>query len=112
MISKNGVCYDITHTPYTYSWRGITYHFSTEKHRAKFIENVRAKEMWLNDSLSRRFRCTVDLPLLADVQLYTQIETRGFYLVTDDAAEYFNPASIYVSADLRPIGVIDGIQIR
>ncbi len=111
MISRNGVCYDLTATPYTYEWRDITYHFSSESHRRKFVDNVRAKEMWLNDSLSRRFKCTVDLPIVADIQLYTQVETRGFYIVTNDACEYTNPAQVYVSADLRPIGVIDALKL-
>lgn len=105
MISRNGVCYDLQNSPYKYEWRGMVYFFSSESHRAKFIRNVREKEMWLDDSLSRRFKCTVHLPILADVQLYTQIETRGFYVQTNDGAEYNMAASIFVEANLQQIGV-------
>ena len=105
MISKNGVCYDIRNSPYTFEWRGICYFFSSENHRSKFIRGVRSKELWLDDSLSRRFECSVHLPILADIQLYTQVETRGFYIQTDDGAEYNTAPSVYVEANMKQIGV-------
>lgn len=105
MITKSGVCYNLPDSPYTYTWRGITYFFSSDNHARKFMEKVRDKELWLNDSLSRRFKCTVHLPILANIQLYTQIETRGFYIQTDDGAEYHNPSSVYVEPNMAQIGV-------
>ena len=105
MISRNGVCYDLQSSPYKYEWRGMVFFFSSESHRSKFIRNLREKELWLDDSLSRRFKCTVHLPILADIQLYTQIETRGFYVQTNDGAEYNMAASIFVEANLQQIGV-------
>lgn len=107
MITKNGVCYDLKETPYTFEWRGILYHFSSENHMSKFIRNLRNKEEWLDDSLSRRFKCTVHLPVLADIQLYTQVETRGFYLTTK-GTEYLLPSSVYVEANMMLLGVEDG----
>lgn len=105
MISKNGVCYTLPDSPYTYEWRGMVYFFSSEPHRAKFIREVRKREEWLDDSLSRRFKCSVHLPILADVQLYAQVETRGFLIQTNDGAEYFSAPSIYVEANMQQIGV-------
>lgn len=82
------------------------YHFSSESHRAKFIKNLRAKELWLNDSLSRRFKATVYLPILADIQLYTQVETRGFY-ITGHSVEYSHPYEIFVDCNMAQIGAYD-----
>lgn len=86
----------------------MVFFFSTEHHRAKFIREIRAREEWLDDSLSRRFRVTVHLPILADVQLYSQVETRGFYIQTDGGAEYRSAASMYVEANMSQLGVNDG----
>ena len=105
MLSKYGVSYDIKTTPYTFMWRGLDYHFSTEAHRKKFRENVVKREEWLDDSLSRRFRCTVHLPILADIQLYTMIESRGFYIVSEQGVAFEAPAHVFVKADYCQLGV-------
>lgn len=105
--TRGGVYYDLRESPITYSWRGLTYFFSSENHRAKFIRDLRKKEMWLRDSLSRRFRVTVMLDEMAALQLYTQVETRGFLVVTDDQMEYTRSTDIVIATDKRVIGVID-----
>lgn len=104
MLTKNGVCYDLPNSPFVYEWRGMAYFFSSRNHMEKFLREVRKREEWLNDSLSRRFKCTVYLPILADVQLYTQIETRGFY-ISCKGTEYVSPSSIVIEANLEQIGV-------
>lgn len=108
MISKNGVCYDLRESPYVFAWRGMAFYFSSQPHKDKFVREVIKREQWLDDSLSRRFKCTIHLPVVADIQWYVMVESRGFYIVTDDGAEYDNPQSIYVRADLDEIGVTDG----
>lgn len=108
MLSKYGVSYDMRTTPYTLMWRGLDYHFSTEAHLKKFRENVVKREEWLDDSLSRRFRCSIHLPILADVQLYTMIESRGFYIVSEQGVTFESPAQVFVKADAKYIGVSDG----
>lgn len=107
-VSKYGVAYDMRTTPYTFMWRGMEYHFSTEAHLNKFRENVVKREEWLDDSLSRRFRCSVHLPILADIQLYTKVETRGFRIVTEQGVAYESPAHVFVHAQGRDLGVGDG----
>ena len=105
-LTRNGVCYNLQETPYTYEWRGITYHFSSPNHRAKFIRELKKKEMWLNDSLSRRFKVTVKMEILADIQLYTQVETRGFYIITNDQCEYTSPQQMLFTINQNLIGVV------
>ena len=79
-MTKSGVVYDVKNSPFQVERNGYIFKFSSEPHRHKFIREAKIKEEWLNDSLSRRFRIQVDLILLADIQLYQQIEQRGFYI--------------------------------
>lgn len=82
-VTKYGVCYDIENSPYEYAWNGILYKFSSEPHRQKFIKELWKRIDWLDDSLSRRFRIQVYCEELAVIQLYIQVETRGFCIVYD-----------------------------
>lgn len=79
-MTKSGVVYDVKNSPFQVERNGYIFKFSSEPHRHKFIRDAQVKEEWLNDSLSRRFRIKVDFILLADIQLYQQIEQRGFYI--------------------------------
>ena len=108
MITKNGVCYNLEESPYSYEWRGIVYFFSSAPHMMKFKREIIKREAWLDDSLSKRFKCTIHLPILADIQLYTMVETRGFFIQTNDGMEYHTPSSIFVLADMDLIGVNSG----
>lgn len=77
-ISSHGVVYDLRHSPFTSERYGILYRFSSLRHKEKFDANVVKKEEWLCDSLTRRFHVNVDARYLADLQLYYQVETRGY----------------------------------
>lgn len=80
--TPNGVIYDVEHSPYTSTRLGVLYRFSSAVHRDKFEREVVKREEWLCDSLSRRFHVKVDARVLAGLQLYQQIEKRG-YSITD-----------------------------
>ena len=86
-ISPHGVCYDIENSPFAYERNGIVFRFSSERHLNKFMDNVSKKEEWLSDSLSRRFHVSVDASVLADFQLYYQVETRGCSIQLPDGGE-------------------------
>lgn len=86
-MSAHGVVYDLPNSPFTCERNGILFRFSSERHKDKFMENVRKKEEWLSDSLSKRFHVEVDACLLADFQLYYQVETRGCSIKLPDGDE-------------------------
>ena len=86
-MSAHGVVYDIANSPFTYERNGFLFRFSSERHRDKYMENVTKKEEWLCDSLSRRFHVRVDASVLADFQLYYQVETRGCSIQLPDGEE-------------------------
>lgn len=105
-LTAQGVCYDLEDTPYLWVWRGIIWHFSSAPHMSKFRREVRKRELWLNDSLSRRFGATMRLEIVADIQLYCQVETRGFYIETNDGAVYQDASQICIYPDFMTIGIV------
>lgn len=101
-VSPNGVVYDIHNSPYIVHRNGLIFKFSSARHMDKFMMEVRIREEWLNDSLSRRFKVQVELSILADFQLYQQIERRGFHVEDEEG-------SVYVC---REQVLLDGLMTR
>lgn len=96
MLTKNGICYDLDESPFVCSTPFFEYRFSSGKHLEKFRENAEKRKAWLNDSMSRRFHIDVDMEILAELQLYMQVETRGFY-VSDGEKVWRNAENIRLS---------------
>lgn len=96
MLTKNGICYDLDESPFVCSTPFLEYRFSSGKHLEKFRENAEKRKAWLNDSMSRRFHIDVDIEILAELQLYMQVETRGFY-VSDGEKVWRNAENIRLS---------------
>lgn len=78
METRNGVVYDLRFSEYEHTFWPLTFRFSSTSHLKKFAERVPVKVDWLNDSFKRRFHLDVDVTLLAALQCYMQVETRGF----------------------------------
>ena len=95
MITKNGICYDLSRSPYVCSVANWTYYFSSPSHMNKFKSNISSNREWLNDSMTRRFKFEMQMDLLADFSLYRKIETRGFLIINDlTGVAYECPESI------------------
>lgn len=84
MITRNGVCYALPFSPYTCSLYEMTFHFSSENHMDKFLTERDEFIEKINDSLSARFKVAVDAKELATVLFYKKVETRGFYISTEE----------------------------
>lgn len=80
-LTRSGVCYDLRETPFSDVEQGMTFYFSSHTHMLKFRNRKVERMEWLCDSLSNRFHVSVDARILALVQLYLQIEKRGFRVV-------------------------------
>lgn len=87
MITRNGVCYDLTITPYSFRVDNLTYMFSSKPHLDKFKNKYKENRDTINESLQRRFNYEIEVNLLADIVLYRKIETRGFLIVTNEGKE-------------------------
>lgn len=98
--NKSPVSYDLSLSPY-YSYRNDYYfYFSSIKHKERFDREVEDRELWLCDSLSRRFKVPVKANILADVQLYTMVEGRGFFIV-GRYFTYTNPEQFRLNVEVE-----------
>ena len=87
MLTRNGVCYDLTLSTFRTTVNGLTFVFSSKPHLDKFVNKVNENRDIVNYSLTRRFNVAVDVSQLADIVLYRKIETRGFLIVTNEGIE-------------------------
>lgn len=107
MPTKYGVYYDLKESEYEALAGGLLFVFSSKAHLEKFRRDLVKKQAWLSDSLSRRFGVPVQADKLATVQLYQQIEKRGF-LVKDwlrGGKEYTSPSQMVYTIHLMHDGV-------
>lgn len=87
--TKSPVCNDLRKTQWQAQYDDYMFNFSTMKHRDKFLNECEKRVEWLNDSMSRRFHVPCYFNMLAVVQLYQQIEGRGFYVWNTLTGEIF-----------------------
>ena len=80
--TRNGIYKDINYSTYTYNTGQLTFVFSSEFYRRKFIDTYMNHRKQISESLSNRFKFSIDVSFLADLVLYTKIEKRGFLLYT------------------------------
>ena len=85
-ITRSGVCYDLRSSPYESELGCFRLKFSSLPHKLKFDSGLLEKQLWMNDSMSRRFHCDVCMDMLTAFHWYRQVETRGFcvYDFVDD----------------------------
>lgn len=84
MLTRDGVCYDLTKSPYSCVKNGVTFYFSSQKHLDKFQDRLKTNRDTINYSLTKRFGFSVDVSTLADVVLYKKVETRGFLIAVEE----------------------------
>lgn len=83
-LTRGGVAYDFSVSPYRYNVEygsdSITFVFSSDYYRGKFIDKLKSNREKLNKSLSNRFGFVIEHSVLCDLKLYTSIEKRGFLI--------------------------------
>lgn len=86
-LTRSKVAYNLSISPHresvSYGETILEYVFSSDLYRRKFLEKQKANREEIKTSLSNRFGFTVDIPLIADLRLYSTIEKRGFLLCKD-----------------------------
>lgn len=110
---KSPVCYNLDATDWEAVVDTYRFAFSTMAHRDKFLNEVDKKIQWLNHSMTKRFHVPCMFNRLAMIQLYMQIEGRGF-LVTDEieGIVYRSPEemAVYCGIVYNVEGVEDGTR--
>lgn len=86
MKSRKGIFYDLNVSEYRATINNITYVFSSELHKQKFIERVKDNRENINSKLTKRYGIEIENNILADLILYKSVETRG-YLVINGVGE-------------------------
>lgn len=89
MQTKNGVVYDLSNTPFIGSYGNYDFAFSSATHLVKFNDKISIRVPWLNNSFSKRFHVTIDVSILAVLQLYMQVETRGFRIYDNARGRFY-----------------------
>ena len=79
-LSRNGVCYEVERSPYVLTVGAVTYYFSSAVHLRKFAQQFKAHREEINVKARKRFRVTCDFSAAADLLLYSEIESRGFFV--------------------------------
>lgn len=86
-LTKAGVCYDLTNSPFShtieYDGQTVKYFFSSDNNVRRFKEKLEDNRSNINSSLSNRFKFVVEADLIADIRLYLNVESRGFYIFVD-----------------------------
>ena len=83
-LTRSKVAYDLNMSPHKakldYRNEDITYVFSSELYKTKFLEKLAENRRIINMSLTNRFGFHICDELLSDRKLYTIIEKRGFLI--------------------------------
>lgn len=84
-LTRSGVAHDLSISPHTtvvkYGEHDfLTYVFSSEFYKKKFLEKMYKHREEISESLSKRFGFRIRNDKLADVKLYMKTETRGFLI--------------------------------
>lgn len=85
MLTRNGIAYNFDISPYkatvNYSEHdSITYTFSSELYKEKFLTRLDEHRDTINSSLSKRFGFDINNDKLSDIKLYSTTEKRGFLI--------------------------------
>lgn len=102
-MARSPVYTALRDSPYEYMFGNVRFKFSSALHRDKFSKGLAQRIAWLNDSMSRRFKCLVDFRVMAAIQWYEMCETRGYcveVLRDDGTWERHNMPTIELKAVL------------
>lgn len=85
MVTRNGVYYDLMKSNYRYKVLDtqLTFVFSSDLHKVKFMEQFRENRNAFNVKLMSRYRLNVEMTTLPDIILYKKIESRGFLIINE-----------------------------
>lgn len=87
-LTRGGVCYDLKISPFDfiveYPDESIRYVFSSEYNRKSFNDRIEDYREEIRNSLSKRFKFEIAINKIADIKLYSNIEKRGFLIVTKE----------------------------
>lgn len=85
-LTRNGIIRELRLSPYQYRSGSLTFYFSSQLHLRRFNDRIKGHQQTIAESLTRRFKFQVDADRLAEVHLYLDIESRGFFITRETPA--------------------------
>lgn len=87
-LTRNGVCYDLLKSPFKVeieyqNKKVLTFKFSSQTNIDRFNKRLEQNRKYINNSLSKRFKFEIVNNLIADIKLYSSIESKGFLLISN-----------------------------
>jgi len=81
-MTPNGIEYNLKKSPYIFTNDfGHSFHFSSEFYKNKFIKIYKENRKLLDQKMVAKYGIHFEIGGLADLDTYSSIETRGFYMV-------------------------------
>lgn len=75
----------------------ITFHFATERHMKKFVDDKDKSRKAMQTRLLNRYHINIRCDMLADIYLYKVVETYGFYMVDGEGEVYRWPQEVILN---------------
>ncbi|MBP5699328.1 MAG: hypothetical protein J6W71_00555 [Methanobrevibacter sp.] len=101
-LTRNGVAKELATSPYIFTeivnGEQLDIYFSSKLHMNNFIQKRNDNYNMIYNYIYKRFKYRVDCRMLADLNLYTKIETRGFYIKINHK-EYVCPDHIILNGE-------------
>lgn len=79
--TRGGVYHNLEYSTYFYIIDDITFYFSSEYNRNRFVRDYKKERLKIDKSLSNRFDVDINTSILADLRLYRDVEKRGFHVL-------------------------------
>ena len=94
-LTRGGVTYDLGVSPFTHTETykngyDLTFMFSSEFNKDRFLERMKENREKINSSLTKRFNMNIEFSVLADVKLYSTVEKRGFHIKSNESITCLN----------------------
>jgi hypothetical protein len=78
--TRSGVYYALEESEWTVQLEKFTLHFSSKFYKDKFLDLQKEHRDTVNYMTLKRYGVAVDNSLLADLDLYQKVQTRGLYI--------------------------------
>ena len=103
-LTRNGVAKNLAKSPYVFTeiidGKELSLAFSSKLHLNNFVEKRSENYNMIYNYIYKRFKYKVDCQMLADLNLYKKIESRGFY-IKYNKKEFLCPSQIILSGESK-----------
>lgn len=103
-LTRRGVATDLSKSPYIFTeivdGKQLDFYFSSKLHLDNFVEKREENYKMLYNHIYKRFKFKVNCRVLADLNLYKKIETRGFYIKYNHE-EFLCPTNLTLSGESK-----------